>query len=254
MNHYIHPKAKIGTGVEIGHFSVIHQDVEIGEGTRIGPNVTVFPGARIGKRCQIFPSASIAATPQDLKFEGEHTTAFVGDDTVIRENVTINRGTKASGTTIVGSHCLIMACAHVAHDCVVGSHVVMANSASLGGHVVVDDYAVIGGLVGVHQFVKVGVHAMIAALSIARKDVPPFATAAGGPARYVSINATGIGRRDFSQEDVDEIREIYDRIYGGEYNTTQAVKQIEALHQPSEHRDCIIEFIKSSKRGIIKGR
>lgn len=253
MNNYIHPKAKLAAGVKIGHFSVIHEDVEIGEGTWVGSNVTIFPGARIGKNCKIFPSSTIAAVPQDLKFDEEYTTAVIGDHTTIRECVTINRGTKASGTTIVGSHCLIMACAHVAHDCVLKSHVVLANSVALAGHVEVGNHVVIGGLSGVHQFVRIGDHVMLSANSLAKKDIPPFITVSAGPSKFAGVNSTGLGRRSFSSDEIEAIGSAYDLIYGGEYNATQALQKVKLMDR-TPHTDLIINFIEGSKRGILLKR
>ncbi|MED9962661.1 MAG: acyl-ACP--UDP-N-acetylglucosamine O-acyltransferase, partial [Bacteroidales bacterium] len=156
--YYIHPNAKIGKNVTIEPFAVIYDDVEIGDDCWIGPHVTIFPGARIGKNCKIFPSASIAAVPQDLKFEGEYTTAEIGDNNIIREFVTINRGTNANKRTVIGNNNLIMAYAHVAHDCIIGNNCILANSATLAGHVEVDDYAIIGGQSAIHQFCRIGKH------------------------------------------------------------------------------------------------
>jgi len=208
-NTSIHPDAKIGSGVTIDPFSVIHNDVEIGEGTWIGSNVTIFQGARIGKNCKIFPGAVISAIPQDLKFEGEVTTAEIGDETTIREFVTINRGTKALGKTVVGNNNLLMAYVHIAHDCVIGNQCILANGATLAGHITIDDYAIIGGLSAIHQFVHVGSHVMISGGSLIKKDVPPFVKAAREPLSYVGINSVGLRRRGFSQDKIAEIQEIY---------------------------------------------
>ncbi len=174
----IHPNAVIGKNVVIDPFTMIHDDVVIGDGTWIGSNVTIFPGARIGKNVKIFPGAVISAVPQDLKFSGEPTTAEIGDNTVIREFVTINRGTKALGKTIVGNDNLLMAYVHVAHDCIVGNHCILANGATLAGHITIDDFAIIGGLSAIHQFVHIGSHVMISGGSLVRKDVPPYVKAA----------------------------------------------------------------------------
>ena len=195
---YIHPDAKIARNVVIEPYSVIHQNVEIDEGTWIGPNVTIFEGARIGKNCKIYPYASISATPQDLKYEGEDTRAIIGDNTVIRECVTISRGTKDRWQTTIGSNCLLMAYTHVAHDCIVGNNCILANAVQLAGHVIIDDYAIIGGASAVHQFVRVGGHTMISGGSLVRKDVPPFTKAAREPLSYSGINSIGLRRRGFS--------------------------------------------------------
>ena len=250
---YVHPGAKIAKNVVIEPFATIHNNVEIGEGTWIGSNVTIMEGARIGKNCTIFPGAVISAVPQDLKFGGEETVAVIGDNTTIRECVTINRGTSASGQTVVGSNCLIMAYAHVAHDCVVGSNVIMANSVALAGHVTVGDHAVLGGLAAVHQFITIGEHAMISGGSLVRKDVPPFTKAAKEPLSYVGINSIGLRRRGFSTEKIREIQDIYRIVYQKNYNNSQAIDFIEAEMEATPERDEIITFIKNSSRGIMKG-
>ena len=175
---YIHPDAKLGANVTVEPFSTVYENVEIGEGTWIGPNVTIFPGARIGKNCRIFPGAVIAAIPQDLKFSGEETTVEIGDNTTIRECVTVNRGTTDKMKTAIGSNCLLMAYVHVAHDCIIGNNVIIANSVNLAGHVTIEDYAILEGLVAVQQFVTIGAHTFITGGSLVRKNVPPFTKAA----------------------------------------------------------------------------
>jgi UDP-N-acetylglucosamine acyltransferase len=192
---YIHPQANIAPNVVIEPFAAIHKNVIIGEGSWIGSHVTIMEGARIGKNCKIFPGAVISAIPQDLKFAGEETTAVIGDNTVIRECVTISRGTKDKFTTIVGSNCLLMAYVHVAHDCVVGNHVILGNSTQLAGHIIVDDWAIISGTSAVHQFVKIGAHTIISGGSLVRKDVPPYTKAAREPLSYCGINSIGLRRR-----------------------------------------------------------
>ncbi len=250
---YVHPGAKIAKNVVIEPFATIHNNVEIGEGTWIGSNVTIMEGARIGKNCTIFPGAVISAVPQDLKFEGEDSLAIIGDNTTIRECVTINRGTMASGKTVIGKNCLIMATAHVAHDCEVGDNVVIVNGVLLGGHVKVGNYAILGGLSAVHQFINIGEHAMISGGSLLRKDVPPFTKAAKEPLSYVGINSVGLRRRGFSTEKIREIQDIYRILYQKNYNTTQALSIIEADLEATTERDEIIMFIRNSSRGIMKG-
>lgn len=250
---YIHPDAKIANDVEIGPFTSIYENVEIGEGTWIGPNVTIMPGARIGKNCRIFPGAVISAIPQDLKFEGEDTFAVIGDNTTIREAVTINRGTKASGETRIGKNCLIMATVHIAHDCVLGDNCILANAVALAGHVVLGDFAILGGLSAVHQFVHIGSHVMISGGSLIRKDIPPFTKAAKDPVSYVGINSLGLKRRGFSQEKINEIQNIYRIIFQKDYNIKQALDVIETEMDATKERDEILEFIKESPRGIMKG-
>ncbi|SFJ78895.1 acyl-ACP--UDP-N-acetylglucosamine O-acyltransferase [Myroides guanonis] len=250
---YVHPGAKIAKNVVIEPFATIHNNVEIGEGTWIGSNVTIMEGARIGKNCTIFPGAVISAIPQDLKFEGEDSLAIIGDNTTIRECVTINRGTNASGKTVIGKNCLIMATAHIAHDCEVGNNVVIVNGVLLGGHVKVGDYAILGGLSAVHQFINIGEHAMISGGSLLRKDVPPFTKAAKEPLSYVGINSVGLRRRGFTTEKIREIQDIYRILYQKNFNTSQALSIIEADMEATNERDEIIMFIRNSSRGIMKG-
>jgi len=250
---YIHPQAKIARNVVIEPFVTIHNNVTIGSGTWIGSNVTIMEGARIGKNCRIFPGAVISAIPQDLKFEGEDSLVVIGDDTTIRECVTINRGTSASGETRIGSHCLIMATAHIAHDCILGDNSIVVNGVALGGHVTIGKYAVIGGLAAVHQFINIGDHAMISGGSLVRKDVPPFTKAAKEPLSYVGINSVGLRRRGFSAEKITEIQNIYRILYQQNNNNTQALEKIEAEMEATTERDDIILFIRNSKRGIMKG-
>jgi UDP-N-acetylglucosamine acyltransferase len=250
---YLHPEAIIADSAIIEPFATIYKDVIIGEGTKIGSSATIMPGVRIGKNCQIFPGAVIGAVPQDLKFRGEYSTVEIGDNTTIREFVTINRGTSAKGKTIVGSNCLLMAYVHVAHDCVVGNNVILVNNTQLAGEVIVDDYAILAGMVAVHQFVHVGSHVMIAGGSLVRKDVPPFIKAGREPLSYVGINSIGLRRRNVSNEKIREIQEIYRYIYQKGLNISQAVEIIEAEMPASTERDEVLLFIKDSKRGIIRG-
>ena len=250
---YIDPKAKIGKNVSVDPFTMIHADVEIGENSWIGPNVTIFNGARIGKNCRIFPGAVISAIPQDLKFEGEETFAIVGDNTTIREFVTLNKGTKALGKTEVGSDCLLMAYVHVAHDCVIGNNCILANGVTLAGHITIDDYAIIGGLSAVHQFVHIGGHVMISGGSLVRKDVPPFTKSAHEPLSYVGINSVGLRRRGFSPDDITQIQDIYRIIFQKGYVLNKALEAIEVEIANSPIRDEIIKFVKSSSRGLMKG-
>ena len=220
---YIHPQAKIARNVVVEPFTTINNDVEIGSGTWIGSNVTIMEGARIGKNCRIFPGAIISAIPQDLKFEGEDSLTVIGDNTTIRECVTINRGTNDRGKTVVGDNCLIMAAAHIAHDCIVGNNAIIVNGVLLGGHVIVGEYAVLGGLSAIHQFIHIGEHAMISGGSLVRKDVPPYTKAAKEPLSYVGINSVGLRRRGFTSSKIKEIQDIYRILYQKNYNTTQAI-------------------------------
>lgn len=249
---WIHPDAKIGENVTIDPFTVIHGDVEIGDNTWIGPHVTILDGARIGKNCRIFPGAVISAIPQDLKFGGEMTYAIIGDNTTIRECVTVNRGTSASGKTVVGSNCLLMAYAHIAHDCVIGNNCVIVNAVQMAGHVEVGDYAIIGGTSAIHQFSRIGAHAIIAGGSLVRKDIPPYVKAGREPVVYLGVNRVGLRRRGFTNEQIYQIHEIYRTLYLKGYNTTEALNIIESTFEPTPERDTILDFIRKSERGIIR--
>ncbi len=250
---YVHPGAKIAKNVVIEPFAVIHNNVEIGEGTWIGSNVTIMEGARIGKNCNIFPGAVISAVPQDLKFEGEDTITKIGNGTTIREFVTINRGTKDKGKTEIGENCLIMAYCHIAHDCIVGNNCIFSNNSTLAGHITVGDYVVLAGMAAVHQFCMIGNHAFVSGGSLVRKDVPPYVKAAREPLSYVGINSIGLRRRGFKSEKISEIQSIYRILYQKNYNTSQAAEIIEAEMEATPERDEILQFIKNSKRGIMKG-
>lgn len=250
---YIHPAAKIAPSVVIDPFVTIDQNVEIGEGTRILSGATILEGSRIGAGCTIFPGAVVGAIPQDLKFQGEETLAIIGDGTTLRECVTVNRGTAAKGKTVVGKNCLIMAYSHVAHDCVIGDNVIISNATQLAGEVVVDNYAVIGGGTLVHQFCHLGAHVMIQGGALINKDIPPYVKAAREPIAYTGINSVGLRRRGFSNEDIRDIQEIYRYIYMNNLNVTDAVMRIEAELPATKERDEIVQFIRNSKRGIIRG-
>jgi UDP-N-acetylglucosamine acyltransferase len=250
---YIHPDAKIGKDVEIGPFVTIHENVEIGDGTRIYSNVTIFPGARIGKNCTIFPGAVISAIPQDLKFAGEDTTVIIGDNTTLRECVTVHRGTAAKGRTIVGSNCLIMAYTHIAHDCILGNNIIISNASQLAGEVEVDDFAIIGGGTLIHQFCRLGKHVMIQGGALINKDIPPYVKAAREPIAYTGINSVGLHRRGFADETINNIQEIYRLLYLSDMNVSDAVARIKAEMPQSAERDEVLKFVESSKRGIIRG-
>lgn len=250
---YVHPQAKIANNVVIEPFVTIHKNVEIGEGTWIGSNVTIMEGARIGKNCKIFPGSVISAIPQDLKFDGEDTIVRIADNVTIREFVTINRGTKASFETVINENTLIMACAHIAHDCFIGKNCIIANAALLAGHITVDDYAIIGGQVAIHQFCNIGPHVMISGGSLVNKDVPPYTKGARTPLSFVGINSIGLRRRGFSPEKINEIQDIYRILYQKSFNVTQALEFIEAEMPATSERDEIVYFINNSSRGIMKG-
>ena len=250
---YIHPNARIAEDVKIEPFAWIGEDVEIGSGTWIGPNVTIMDGARIGKNCRIFSGAVISAIPQDLKYQGEKTYCFIGDGTTVRESATVNKGTAALGKTVVGKDCLLMAYTHVAHDCVLGDHVIMANAATLAGHITVDDWAIFGGLAAASQFCRIGAHVMISGGALINKDIPPFVkTGPGHPVSYVGVNSIGLMRRGFSRERINAIQDVYRVIYSVGMNVTQSVQYIREHLPESEDRDFILDFIESSKIGIMK--
>lgn len=254
MNHFIHPNAQLGANVVVEHFSAIYEDVIIGDNTWIGPNVTIFPGSRIGKDCKVFPGAVIGAIPQDLKFHGESSLVEIGDRVVIRECATVNRGTEASGTTRIGNDTMLMAYVHVAHDCIIGEHCILANSTNLAGHVTIEDYAYFGGMSGAHQFTRIGRHSFVSGGSMIGKDVPPFCLVMRNPAQYAGINSVGLKRHKFSTEEIHMIQDVYRYIFGNNgLNTTQALQKIEEEVPSSEWRDYILDFVRISERGIIKG-
>ncbi|WP_405382146.1 acyl-ACP--UDP-N-acetylglucosamine O-acyltransferase [Maribacter sp. LLG6340-A2] len=250
---YIHPGAKIAKNVVVEPFTTIHNNVTIGDGTWIGSNVTIMEGARIGKNCNIFPGAVISAAPQDLKYDNEDTTVVIGDNTTIRECATIHKGTSDRMKTVIGKNCLIMAYCHVAHDCLVGDNCIFSNNSTLAGHVTVGDNVILAGLVAVHQFVSVGQHAFLTGGSLVRKDVPPYVKAAREPLSYVGINSVGLRRRGFESDKIREIQNIYRILYQKNYNNTQAVQIIEAEMEATPERDEILQFIRDSQRGIMKG-
>lgn len=251
---YIHPKARIGKNVTIMPFSYIDKDVEIGDNTWIAPNVTVFEGSRIGNNCKIFPGAVIGAIPQDLKFNGEYTTAEIGNNTTIRECVTINRGTADRFKTVVGNNCLLMAYSHVAHDCMVGNNVILANSVNIAGHVTIDDYAILEGLAAVQQFIHIGSHTFISGGSLVRKNVPPFIRVAHEPLSYIGVNKIGLERRGFEKNTVQHIDNIYHILFVKYQNTQKALQEIINTVPQSDYKDKIIHFVQTlSPMGVIKG-
>ena len=249
---FVHPNAEIGKNVTIDAFAYIDENVVIGDGTHIYPHATVLSGARIGNNCNIFPGAVISAIPQDLKFIGEETTAVIGNNTTIRECVTINRGTASKGTTIVGNYCLIMAYAHVAHDCKLGDRIILGNTTQLAGEVVVDDWAIVSGGTLVHQFCHLGAHIMVQGGSKITKDIPPYMMVGREPLGYMGLNIVGLRRRGFIAEQMNAIQESYRYVYLSGLNTTQALEAIEKNIPASKEREDIVSFIKSSERGIIK--
>lgn len=252
-NFVLSPDAKAGANLKIGNFSTVSGDVIIGDNTEIGSCVLIADGARIGNEVKIYHGASIGTVPQDLKFSGEMTTVEIGDRTVVREFATLNRATSHSKRTVIGKDCFIMAYAHVAHDCMLGDNVILANGVQMGGHVEIGDWVIVGGLVAIHQFVKIGMHAMIGGGFRVVKDVPPYILAGNLPLRFEGINLVGLRRRGFSNEQIRNISETYDMIYKSGLNVSDAVAKVEAEMSGIPEAMNISEFVKASKRGIIRG-
>jgi UDP-N-acetylglucosamine acyltransferase len=255
MNHpltSIHPNAKIAENVTIDSFVTIQEDVIIGEGTWIGPNAVIMNGSRIGKNCQIHPGAVISGTPQDKKFDGEYTTTIIGDNTTIREFATINRGTKAKEKTVIGSSCLIMSYGHIAHDSIIGNGCIVGSYAGVAGEVEMDDFAILSPGSLVHQFCRIGTHVMIQGGSKVTKDIPPYCMAGRDPVAYTGVNSVGLRRRGFSNDAINQILDIYRIIYQKGLNVSQALDFIDANVAFSAERDVIVNFVKGSKRGIIR--
>lgn len=249
----IHPEAKIGKNVTIDPFAVISKDVVIGDNCHIYSHATILDGARIGNNCDIFPGAVISAIPQDLKFAGEITTAEIGDHTTIRECVTINRGTKAKGKTVVGKHCLLMAYSHIAHDCELKDHIIIGNASQIAGEVEIDSYAIISGGTLVHQFTRISKHVMIQGGSKVGKDIPPYTLIGREPISYAGINIVGLRRRGYTNDKIFLIQDIYRTLYTRGLNNSDAIRCIETEYEESEERNLILSFIKSSDRGIVRG-
>ena len=249
---YIHPNANIGNNVIVEPFAVIHEEVTIGDGSHIMSHAVIMNGSVLGKNVSIYPGAVIGAIPQDLKFVGEKTIAQVGDNTTVRECVTINRGTVEKYKTVVGANCLLMAYSHIAHDCILGNNVILGNSVQLAGHVIIDDYAILSGMAGAHQFAHIGAHTYIAGHTVVRKDVPPFIKAAREPLSYMGVNIVGLQRRGFSKEAITTISDIYHTLFIEKHTTSTAIELIESKFSPSAEKDLIVDFVRSSKTGIIR--
>lgn len=244
-------KAKIGNNTIIGDFTVIKDDVEIGNNVEIGSGVLIEDGARIADNVKIHHGAAVSTIPQDLKFIGEYSLLEVGENTTVREFATLNRGTAASGKTVIGKNCLIMAYCHVAHDSILGNNVILANSTNLAGHVEIDDFAIVGGVSGILQFVKVGTHTILSAYSKVNKDVPPYITAGHDPLRYEGLNSIGLRRRSFTNEQINHIKDVYDILYRSGLNVSDAVKKIKETLEITPETKVILDFIDRSKKGII---
>jgi len=249
---YIHPDAKIAKNVTIGPFTIIENNVNIGEGTWIGPHVTICSGARIGHHCNIFPGAVIAALPQDLKFKGEDSLAIIGDYTTIREYVTISRGTAAGPITQIGSHVLLMAYVHVAHDCTIGNHAILANAVQLAGHVEIGNYVNVGGTAALRQFVKVGDYALISGGSLVRKDVPPFIKVGREPIKYCGLNTVGLSRIGFNSQQIAGIKAMYRYVFQTDLPLQKALECITSELPPCKEKDIFLDFMSRTSLGIIK--
>ena len=228
--------------------------MDIGDGCKVHTQAMIDSYVKMGKNCQVFPGAVVGAIPQDLKYEGEVTYVEIGDNVTIRECVTINRGTKASGkcVTKIGSNTLLMSYVHVAHDCVVGNHCILVSFVGIAGETVVDDWAIVGGGAKAHQFSKIGCHAMVGGMSKINKDIPPYVLCGRDPICYSGVNIVGLRRRGFSSDVIRNIKDIYDTIYCAGYNSTDGCAKGEAGFPQSEKRDTILNFIRSAKRGIIR--
>lgn len=252
--YYLHPDAKIGKNVTIEPFAYISADTVIGDNCWIGPHAVIMEHVRIGNGCRIFPGAVVGAIPQDLKFSGELSYVEIGDNTTIRECATINRGTAASGKALtkIGNNCLIMSYAHIAHDCHVGDNCILVSHTGIAGETDIDDWAIIGGGTMAHQFSRIGAHAMIGGASAINKDIPPYILAARNPIAFEGINIVGLRRRGFTVDDIEEIKNIYSIIYDSDNNVTDACRMVSELFPESKHAKIILDFIKASKRGIVK--
>jgi len=249
----IDPKAELNSGVEIGPYCVIGPHVRIGQGATLGPHVVVDGWTKIGEACRIFQFASIGTIPQDLKYKGEESWVIIGNNTTIREFVTINRGTAQSGgKTIVGNNNFFMAYSHVAHDCKTGDHVILANAATLAGHIEIEDYAIVGGLVGVHQFVRLGCHCIIGGGSGVNQDIPPYMMANGQRARLYGLNLVGLKRHNFSSEALSNLKKAYRIIFRSGLTTGKALDQVEREIDNSPEVDHLVSFIRNSERGVTR--
>jgi UDP-N-acetylglucosamine acyltransferase len=249
----VHPKASIADDVQIEAYAILEEDVVIGRGTRVGSCVRIQSGTRIGENVRIAHGAALGSVPQDLKFRGEKTYLHIGDFTDIREFCVFSRGTGENGQTRIGKHCLLMAYAHVAHDCTLGDHVILANAVNMGGHVTVEDYAIVGGVVPIHQFVRIGCHSMIGGGFRVPKDVPAYILAGSEPLCFRGLNSVGLRRRGFSKETRQALQQAYRILYRSGLNVSQALERIEAECEQTPEVKHAVTLIRESKRGIIPG-
>jgi UDP-N-acetylglucosamine acyltransferase len=245
--------ATLGKNVVVHPFATIHDNVVIGNNSIIHPNVVIYPGAKIGEDCEIFPGAVIAIIPQDLKFDGEETTVEIGNNTKIRECVTIHRATKDKWVTKIGDNCLLMTYVHVAHDCQIGNNVILASYTGLSGHVTIDDWAILEGKVAAQQFVHIGKHTFIGGASLIRKDVPPYIKAAREPLTFAGVNSVGLRRRGYSEEVVREIEDIYRTLYIQNSNLSKGIQSVRSSMPSTTATREILEFIEKSDKGVIRG-
>lgn len=248
----VSPKAKLGDNIEIGPYTIIHDDVEIGNECIIGPHVVIYNGARIANRVKIFQGASVSNLPQDLKYANEETYLYIGDDTVIREFATLHKGTAATGKTVIGSNCLLMAYVHVAHDCIIGNKVIISNATQIAGHVKIEDVVIIGGQGAVHQFCKIGQHAMVGGGGMVGTDIPPYSLVSGYPARFMGLNIVGLKRRNFSSDDINTLKDAYKIFYNSGLNHSAALQILKEKYSEHPLVRNIIEFIESSQRGVVR--
>lgn len=248
----ISPKAQLADDVTVGPYAVVEDNVTIDSGAVIGSSVLLASGTVLGKNVKISHGAVIGTNPQDLKFGGEVTKAIIGDNTVVREYATINRGTKYHMQTVVGQNCFIMAYAHIAHDCIVGNNVIMANSVNLAGHVEIDDHAILGGVLPVHQFVKIGAHCMVGGGFRVQQDICPYALVGGYPLKVVGINSIGLRRRGFSAETVKTLEQTFKILFFSGLNTTQALERIKGEIEMCPEVENVLTFLNRSNRGIVK--
>lgn len=249
----VSPQSQLGKDVVVHPFTTIFEDVIIGDGTEIGPNVVIYPGTRIGNNCEIFPGAIIGAVPQDLKFAGEYTTTEIGNNTIIRECVTIHRGTSDKWKTVVGDHCMLMGYVHVAHDCLIGNHVILANYVGLSGHVTIQDYAILEGKVAAQQFVTIGEHAFVGGASLIRKSIPPFVRVAREPLSFIGVNTIGLRRRNFTDEQVRVVEDIYRILFVQNSNVKKALEFIQEHIPNCPEKELIVSFVNNEERGIVRG-
>ena len=246
----VDPEAELGEGVVVGPWAIVGPRVQVGDGTEIGPRVTIERDTHLGEDCQVANGAVLGTAPQDLKFKGERTLLEIGDRTVIREFATLNRGTSASGRTVVGSDCLLMAYTHVAHDCEIGNHVILANSVNMAGHVLIEDWVTVGGLTPIHQFVRLGAHAFIGGGSRISQDVPPYCRAAGNPPRLFGLNSVGLERRGFSDEVRKALKQTYRILFQSSLGLTRALARADEEVDSIPEVRHLLAFIRASERGI----